>query len=83
MPAKSKAQQRFFGMVRAVQKGDLKPSKVGKKVRDAAKSMKKKDVKDFASTKTGKLPEKVNEGVISRIVREAIDDFFAQEGMTL
>jgi len=57
MPAKSKSQQKFMGMVRAAQKGDLKnPSP---EVKKAAKSMKKKDVKDFAGTKHKKLPEKV------------------------
>lgn len=65
--AKSKAQQRFFGMVRAVQKGDLDKSEVGQSVIDAAKSMKKKDVKDFAETKHKGLPEhkkkKVNEEI--------------------
>ena len=56
MPAVSKAQQRFMGMVRATQKGEMKnPSQ---EVLDAAKSMKKKDAKDFASTKHKGLPEK-------------------------
>jgi hypothetical protein len=62
--AVSKAQQKFMGMVRGVQKGDIKPSKVGDKVADAAKSMKAKDVKDFASTKTEDLPEKVDESMV-------------------
>ena len=56
MPAVSRAQQRFFGMVRAAQKGEMdNPSP---EVAQAASSMKKKDVKDFASTKHKKLPEK-------------------------
>ena len=56
MPAVSKAQQRFFGMVRATQKGEMEnPSPEVAKV---ASSMKKKDVKDFASTKHKGLPEK-------------------------
>jgi hypothetical protein len=56
MPAVSKAQQRFMGMVRATQKGEMKnPSP---EVQDAANSMKKKDAKDFASTKHKGLPEK-------------------------
>ena len=53
--AVSKAQQRFFGMVRAVQKGR---ANIGGDVAKAAASMKKKDVKDFASTKHKGLPEK-------------------------
>jgi len=57
MPAKSKQQQKFMGMVRAAQKGELKdPSPAVKK---AAKTMKKKNVEDFASTKHKGLPKKV------------------------
>jgi len=48
-------QQRFMGMVRAAQKGEKAASPEVAKV---AASMKKKDVKDFASTKHDKLPEK-------------------------
>jgi hypothetical protein len=57
MPAKSKSQQRFMGMVHAVQTGELNPSDVSKSVVDAAKNMKKDDVKDFAETKHKGLPE--------------------------
>jgi hypothetical protein len=54
--AKSKAQQKFFGVVNSMQKGDQpKKGKAG----EAAKSMSKKDVKDFASTKHKGLPKKV------------------------
>jgi len=56
MPAVSKAQQRFMGMVYAAKKGDMpNPSP---EVAKAAESMKKKDAKDFASTKHKGLPEK-------------------------
>jgi len=55
--AVSKKQQKFMGMVHAVQKGDMKaPSKEVAKV---AKSMPKKAAKDFAKTKHKGLPEKV------------------------
>ena len=64
MPAVSKKQQRFFGIVRAAQKGTLKGKKT-LEVQRAASSMKEKDVKKFASTKHKGLPErkkvKVNE----------------------
>lgn len=54
----SKKQQEFFGIVRGMQKGDIpKKGKAGK----AAKEMKKKDVKDFASTKHKNLPNKKTE----------------------
>jgi len=53
--AVSKKQQRFMGMVHAAQKGEKPASKeVGK----VAKTMKKKDAEDFASTKHKGLPEK-------------------------
>lgn len=61
MPAVSKAQQRFMGMVHATQKGDMEaPSK---EVEKAADSMKDKDAKDFASTKHSGLPDHVKEGM--------------------
>ena len=57
--AKSKSQQRFFGMVRATQKGEMgAPSS---EVSKAATSMSKSDVKDFAKTKHKGLPEKKKE----------------------
>lgn len=54
--AKSKAQQRFMGMVYAAKKGE-KPA--SKDVADVAKGMSKKDAKDFASTKHKGKPEHV------------------------
>ena len=44
MPATSKAQQRFMGLVKAYQDGDVPASKVSKAVKDAAKSMGEKEV---------------------------------------
>jgi hypothetical protein len=61
MPAVSKAQQKFMGMVHATQKGDMEaPSK---EVEKAADSMSKKSAKDFASTKHKGLPNKKDEGM--------------------
>ena len=52
----SKSQQRFFGMVRATQKGETKaPSS---EVARVASSIKKSDAKDFAKTKHKGLPDK-------------------------
>ena len=74
MPASSKAQQRFFGVVKAMQKGDKpKEGEAGK----VAKSMKKKDVDDFASTKHKGKPEKVKRemkvrNLIKKMVREEL-----------
>ena len=76
MPASSKSQQRFFGVVKAMQKGDIpKKGKAGK----IAKTMDKDDVDDFASTKHKGKPEKVKREqrvreLIKKIVREVIDE---------
>jgi len=72
MPAVSKAQQRFMGMVHAVKKGEM--AAPSPEVAQAAASMKKKDAKDFASTKHKGLPEKkkVEEGIGLAVAR-AID----------
>ena len=65
MPAQSKAQQRFMGMVHAAQKGDMEnPSP---EVEKAADSMSDKDAKDFASTKHDGLPDHVKEFIIREV----------------
>ena len=61
MPAKSKQQQKFMGLVRAVQKGEVPKSKVSNAIKKVAKSMKKKEVEKYASTKHKNLPQKVSE----------------------
>jgi len=74
MPASSKSQQRFFGVVKAMQKGDIpKKGRAGK----IAKSMSKGDVDDFASTKHKGKPEKVKRemkvrNLIKKMVREEL-----------
>jgi hypothetical protein len=65
MPAHSKAQQRFMGMVHAAQKGDMEnPSP---EVEKAADSMSDKDAKDFASTKHDGLPDHVKEFIVREV----------------
>lgn len=78
MPAVSKVQQRFMGMVHAAQKGDLEnPSP---EVAKAADSMSNKDAKDFASTSHKGLPNKKEEQlnkikeIIRKMVRERMID---------
>ncbi len=60
MPATSKAQQGFMGMVHAYKKGALKaediPTGVRKRVLEAAKSISDEDASHFASTPTKGLP---------------------------
>ena len=76
MPAQSKSQQRFFGVVKAMQKGDIpKKGKAGK----IAKTMDKDDVDDFASTKHKGKPEKVKREqrvreLIKKMVREELNE---------
>ena len=74
MPAQSKQQQKFMGIVRAIQKGDQPASKFSKKARDAAKDMKKKDVEKFASTKHKGLPKKVEQALREKI-RTMVEDY--------
>ena len=74
MPSKSKSQQRFFGVVKAMQKGDIpKKGRAGK----IAKSMDKDDVDKFAKTKHKGLPNKVKReqrvrNLIKKMVREEL-----------
>ena len=76
MPSVSKQQQKFFGVVKSMQQGDTpKKGKAGK----AAKSMTKKDVDDFASTKHKGLPKKVKREMkirelIKKLVREIMSE---------
>ncbi len=81
MPAKSKAQQRFMGMVHAVQKGELSPSKVSDKVKDVADNMSDSDAEDFASTKHKGKPEKVAKEVIRKVrevIKPIVEDWWAK-----
>jgi hypothetical protein len=74
MPSQSKSQQRFFGVVKAMQKGDIpKKGRAGK----IAKSMDKDDVDKFAKTKHKGLPNKVKReqrvrNLIKKMVREEL-----------
>lgn len=58
MPAKSKKQQKFFGMVHARQKGK---DVGGPEIEKVAKEIDFDDAEDFASTKHKGLPEKVKD----------------------
>lgn len=82
MPAQSKQQQKFMGIVRAIQKGDQPASKFSKKAQDAADDMKKKDVEDFASTKHKGLPKKVEQELRERI-RAMVEDYVESCGYTM
>jgi hypothetical protein len=70
MPAVSKAQQKFMGMVHAADKGETPASPEVAKV---SADMKDSDAKDFASTKHDGLPDHVKEQLKS-VVREVIKE---------
>jgi hypothetical protein len=78
MPAQSKAQQRFMGMVHAVQKGDMEaPSK---EVEKAADSMTKKAAKDYASTSHKGLPNKKESMKITKErLKELVKEVMTEE----
>jgi hypothetical protein len=61
MPARSKKQQKFFGMVHGLQKGTTEPSDVTAKVKKVAGDISPDDAEDFASTKHKGLPDQVDE----------------------
>ena len=64
MPAKSKSQQRLFGMALAVRRGELKKSDVDSNVLDIVNSkMTNKEIEDFASTKHKNLKEHLKESL--------------------
>ena len=63
--AVSKKQQQFFGIVRAMQKGDMpKDGEAGKVAGDIPK-----DAQDFASTKHKNLPSKKTESNKKRTIQ--------------
>lgn len=55
----SQQQQKLMGLALSVKKGKTPKSEVSKKIKDVAKSMSKKDLEDFASTKHKGLPKKI------------------------
>ena len=80
MPSVSKQQQKFFGVVKAMQKGDTpKKGKAGK----AAKSMSKDDVDDFASTKHKGLPKKAKKEMkVRELIKKLVREIMTEEQIT-
>jgi Protein of unknwon function (DUF3008) len=58
MPAKSKKQQMAAGAALAAKQGKRNKSSLKGASKQMAESMSEKQLKDFAKTKRGKLPEK-------------------------
>ena len=77
MPSKSKAQQRFMGMVHATKKGEMKNPPAS--VKKAAKGMSKKSAHKYASTKHQGKPEKVKkETKVSQLIRKMVREIMAE-----
>ena len=77
MPSKSKAQQKFMGMVHALKKGELKyPSPDVKK---ASKSMSKKSAEDYASTKHKGKPEHTKKESFMKISKSKLVNMIEEE----
>ena len=76
MPALSKKQQKFMGIVRSIQKGEQPASKFNKDAQDVAKDMKKADVKKFASTKHKGLPMKKEMfNKINKMIKQELKEY--------
>jgi uncharacterized protein YaaR (DUF327 family) len=78
MPAKSEAQQRFFGMVYAYQKGKLPADKVSDRVKRVAKTISPEDARKYAKTSHDDIKEILASIVNSptyteQLIREAAD----------
>ena len=58
MPSKSKAQQHLFGMAYAAKKDKTPKKELSPNVKKLVESMSKRQLKDFAKTKSKDLPEK-------------------------
>ena len=75
MPALSKKQQKFMGIVRSIQKGEQPAGKFSKDAQDAAKSMRKSSVKKYAATKHKGKPEKVKSEAKERDYKKEYANF--------
>lgn len=75
MPAVSKKQQRFFGLVHAYQSGKLPASKASPAVKRVAKTISNADAKKYASTPHKNITEKLKEILRSpKYIEETIND---------
>lgn len=81
--AESKAQQRFMGMVHAVQTGQMDPEDASPEVNKVARTIKKKDAEDMASTKHKGLPNHVSEqeqkNYVYEQVKKSLEDGLTQD----
>ena len=76
MLAKSQQQQKFMGMVHAIQKGKLDPRKVSPRMRKVAKTMDYGDVRDFAKTKRSELPKRVEKLAVGEDLSQVAEHLY-------
>lgn len=74
MPAKSKNQQKLFGLALSVKRGDTPRSDVSDEVLGIVDSMSEDDIEKYAGTKHDDLPTKVDETSLRRIVRDILKE---------
>jgi hypothetical protein len=60
MPAVSKVQQKAAGMALAAKRGELSPRKLKGSAKEMYQTMTIKQLREYAKTKTKKLPRKKN-----------------------
>jgi len=78
MPSVSKKQQRFFGLVRAVQRGDKPAGEVSSALSKVAKSISAKDASDFASS----VAETKTKQVVLNILKDCREPMYLEEEET-
>lgn len=79
--AKSKSQQKFFGMVDAYKKGEM--PNASPTIKKAADGMSMKQVKDFAKTKHKGLPNHLDESVLRKIIIEVLEQTLVDKNCTI
>ena len=75
MPAVSKQQQKFMGIVHAIQKGDMPAGKATGDAQEAARTMNPSDVTDFASTKRKGLPSRSKQSSLLSLLSRCANPF--------
>lgn len=75
MPSKNKKQQKFFGLVRALQRGEVSPHSVSDHIRKVANKISVKDASDFASS----IAELRTKRAVLSMLKELREPMYLQE----
>ena len=84
MPSSSIKQQRAMGMAYALRKGKIDPDKVSESIKNMAKSMTEKQLKDFASTSHDDIKKqnhKKTAGILSKVLKYGIKGLFSKPSL--